>query len=117
MKAKSNIPKEKSATPPDSHVERRETPKWNFPDYPVTPVDIAGLPEICSLEITGYLNALYCYNLARADFERRRAELAYKLTLGCDIDPKGKIAVKLDRDGRIVLSETCLTCGSEHDPY
>ena len=117
MKAKSNITKAQRPEPTQqpAEVKKQRKPKPTFPDNPLTRVDINDLPKITQSEITDYLNAAYHYEIARADYERKRANLAYKLILGARLEDSDMQA-QVDKDGRIILTEKCSTCSSNFEP-
>lgn len=104
MKAKANIPKHQKPSRP------------TLPEHPVRSVNIINLPKISKGEIDGYVDALWHHQLAQADFERRHADLFYKLTLGCKVDPSSETKVSLDKDGHIIFTEECDVCLSKFDP-
>lgn len=128
MKAKSNIPKAKRLKPgitrpplsksdtPQEKLAVNNSPLFHatgkfFPDEPVTAVDVTRFPTITRKELLRFDRAAYIYRKAKADFERKRAEMVYKLTMGCQPDPKSDIQVRLDIDDRLVY-----TIGESEEP-
>jgi hypothetical protein len=50
----------------------------------------------------------YCYQIARADYEMKRAALVFQLRMGCETEPGG-LSVSLAGD-KLVIVEPCLCC-------
>jgi hypothetical protein len=89
MKAKNTVPREGEL--PDPPVE--------MVDVPVAP------PSISQAELVACENALLRYQVARADYETKRAGLTLKLLQGCRPDP-GDVSASLDgEDPRLVLRD------------
>jgi hypothetical protein len=64
----------------------------------------AKLPVIPQRELTEAANAALCFQLARADYEQKRAALTLKLLQLCKAEP-GNIEVRLDEEGNIILTD------------
>lgn len=63
------------------------------------------LPEIENREIGAFLTARTFFQVARANYERRRGELLYKLLLGCEMEDRSASAsyvVSLESDGNTI---------------
>ena len=103
MKAKSNVPKK------ENKAWWPEPKPGKLPEWPVQMVDLPDrLPKISAKELSECLNALFRYNLARADYERKRAEITLKLLSGCEIEFQGPggLSAKLDEEGRVVIRDS-----------
>lgn len=84
-------------------AHRMRTKKASLPEHPVAPVEMPDeMPRISFSEITAFLDARYAFLTARADYERRRAELVHKLQMHCEPEDQSRTAhylLTLDHDG------------------
>jgi hypothetical protein len=88
MKAKATIPKESK-----------------LPERPLAIVDPPEvLPEISQAEIVAFSRALQIFQLARADFEQRRAAVTMKLLHLCACE-KGDYFAFLDDAGNLIVED------------
>lgn len=78
-----------------------------LPDHPLASIDLPeSLPEISLHEIGEFVQARNTFLLARADYERRRTELIYKLRMLCVPEDRSNTAdylLKLDGDGDTLI--------------
>lgn len=86
---------------------KRTIPKK--PELPESPLQIQDatqpLPTITQLEITDYSLARTRFQLAQADFERKRGALALKLLSCCPIEEGGLYASLDENSDRLVVIE------------
>ncbi len=82
-----------------------------LPDPPIVSVDVDYPCEpITQRELNELDNAEYHFQIARADYQKKRAALALKLILGSRIEP-GSLDAETDREGNLIVIETC-DCGA-----
>lgn len=96
------------ATKHNTPRSKRPSSKPQLPEIPLLAVDLGELPLISHHEMVRYADALYRLQMAKADFERKRGELLYKLVLGCESDRKSPLSVHLDAEGKIVCADADL---------
>lgn len=70
-------------------------------------------PPITESEIASFLTARDYFQIAQANYERRRGELLYKLLFGCELEDQGPAAgyvIKLgdDRDTIHIVDQTSI---------
>jgi hypothetical protein len=89
---------------PESPPAIQDAPQPSeLPDPPVVCQDIPQCPpEISQSEIVAYETALHHYRLAKADFERKRSDLALKLLQLCHCQ-EGHYFAFLDDAGNLVV--------------
>lgn len=92
-------------------MKRTETTVKAGPTLPDTPLHLEDLPETCPAisqrELVAYGTARHLYLIACADYERKHAELTYKLIQFCKPEP-GDISAHLDEEGRLVVVDSTL---------
>lgn len=104
MKAKSSVAKSNKP----SAVEQPKPRKEIFPDPLLIMQDIpSDLPPITHKEILAYDNAQHMYKIAKADFERRHANLVFKLLTLHKVEKGSDYEACLDEEGRLVVYEPC----------
>lgn len=93
--------RQRHASPKRRHSKSEKAHK--LPERPVRSVDIEfPTPPIPAGEVTEFLNARDLFLRARADYERKRAGLLYKLQMLCNLEDQGSEAtfsLTLDSDG------------------
>lgn len=81
----------------------RSKNKAELPEHPLIPVESPRESPTMSLaEIADFMDARNTFLLARADYERRRASLIYKLHMFCEPEDQSRTAdylLKLEDDG------------------
>lgn len=95
----------KSSTPPQN-LSQRKTPRPGILGHPLLELNDQPtvLREITEAEIVSVLTAFEVLQIARADFEQKRAALALKLLFTCKCE-KGQHTVALDEQNRLVFEE------------
>lgn len=91
---------------PPQNLPQRKTPHRGILVEPLLELNDqpAVLREITNAEITRVLTAFQILQIARADFEQKRAALALKLFFLAKCE-KGQYSVTLDKQDRIVVEE------------
>jgi len=81
--------------------------KGKLPEAPLEMQDLPNrLPKISQGELLAYVNAKQCYQIAQADYEKKRANITLRLLQLCESAP-GDISVSLQEDGdRLVVVHT-----------
>lgn len=84
--------------PPSPKAESPE-PLLSLKDIPDNPREVLSQRELLTAEI-----ALYILQIARSDYEAKRANVVMKLLRLADLEP-GSVEAKLDQDGTPILSD------------
>jgi hypothetical protein len=80
-----------------------------LPDPPVEKIDFPEvLPAVTQTELTAVASAHNRFELAKADFEAKRANLKLKLVMLCKLEP-GDLDARLCKDGSILMIDSCST--------
>ena len=125
MKAKKSLPKRNKPSEPKepklpgrpflnlkvSHLRPPEPEEPKLPERPLENVDLPeARPTISQHEIVEYVCARDTLLISRLDFERKRAELFYKVRMLCEVAP-GSYDVKLagEDDETVIIIECCST--------
>jgi hypothetical protein len=72
--------------------------------------------RVTQVELLEAVNAEYIFRVARADYEKRRAAIALKLSLSGDVEP-GDWSAKLDVNGNLLFTSECGCCRSVHGAH
>lgn len=104
--AKVNKPSAAEQPKPRKTIETLPDPIFLMQDIP------SNLPPITQRDLTDYLNTEWEYRIMKADFERKRADLVFKLVTNHKVEESSDYAARLDKEGRLVVSEKCSCCGS-----
>jgi hypothetical protein len=115
MKAKRNIavpPKKRKPLEPQESWPPKPKP-GKLPEYPLDIIDPPEvLPEITQREIVDFATAHTIFQMARADFEARRAALTIKLLRCCHCEQGHHFARLEDEDRLIIEDRTSLEVGT-----
>jgi len=89
-------------------VPERQLPDQGMPlpDPPLIPVDVPTQPSavVTELEFVALMNAHHTYQVARADFERKRAAVTLKLLL-CATLESNSYTVELNQQGGLIVTD------------
>jgi hypothetical protein len=114
MKAKSTVPKDKKPGALELEKPRKEIKE--FPDPVMIEQDIPDdLPPITQREISDYQLLRRNYKIAKAEFERKHADLVFKLLTHHPVEEPYDVwnrIIQLDDEGRLVVYEPCDYCNS-----
>ncbi len=103
MKAKRKSTTKSERPKPLAQPEPAKEPPTSPPLPPVGVVDLAeDQPPITQSELLAFGNAHHCFNLARADFEAKRAALTLKLLRFSECQA-GCLFVRLDPHGNLIF--------------
>lgn len=77
----------------------------SFPDPPLTQQDVPLQAVISNSEFLDMMNAYHTYNIARADFEKKRADVTLKLLLCARLESES-YEVEFNQHGGLIVTET-----------